>query len=159
MSSFDPLKLRPNDPLEKYRDAAERQEREFERQRRREEHRERRAALADEKAARQLLEARLAASEARLAALEEANRELTANLVELAQATTQAVDTFEGICEKIDQRNEVQKLKDIMVEKLRAYEAEAKERFRFAREKESEALNSHGEITDVPSFLSPKQVN
>ena len=29
MSSFDPLGVRPDDPLERYREAAEKQEREF----------------------------------------------------------------------------------------------------------------------------------
>ena len=77
---------------------------------------------------------------------------MTANLVELARATAGVVDTFTDICEKIDQRSEVQKLKDAIVEKLRAYEAEAKERFRFAREKDDG-------ITDLPNDLPLRRVN
>jgi hypothetical protein len=41
MSSFDPLGLRPNDPLERWRDDAERQEREFAQARRERERKER----------------------------------------------------------------------------------------------------------------------
>jgi hypothetical protein len=144
MSKSDPLNLRPNDPIQKWRDEMERMEEERERQRRREEHRERRDALANEAAERRQLEARIAA-------LEQQNRELNEKLAELARTTAQVVDTFTVICEKIDQRNEVEKLKGTMVEKLRAYEAEPKHN-RIARERD-------GEVIDLPNLLAPRRVN
>jgi hypothetical protein len=66
MNSFDPLGLRPNDPLERWRDFHEKQEREFaeaRRERKQEEQRRADEIAANEAAQlRYALEARLAAA-------------------------------------------------------------------------------------------------
>src|SRR5262245_29584226 len=87
MSSFDPLGLRPNDPLEKWRDAVEKQEREFAQARRqREEEQRRHAEAAAANEAARLREA----FDQRLAALEARNADLETWLVDVARATAHA---------------------------------------------------------------------
>jgi hypothetical protein len=143
MSSFDPLKLRPNDPLEQYRDEAERQEAARERERRREEREQQRAAEAAAANEAYVLRQQF---EGRVAALEGENRELRENIIDLARATMDAFETITDICEKLDQRDEVSKLKAAVAKKLREREAE----FRFAREKDAE-------MVDSPNPLPPRR--
>jgi hypothetical protein len=145
-SSTDPLGLRQHDPIEKWRAEVEREAQERAAERQREEHEQRAATMAREAAARQQLEARVAE-------LEEQTRQLTVDLNDLARATREAIDTLADVCEKLDQRDEVSKLKEAISRKLREREEELKEerRFRFAREKD-------GEVTNLPDFL-PRRVN
>jgi hypothetical protein len=150
MSSFDPLGLRPNDPLERYREDAERREREFARARRQREREERRAAEAA--AANEAVQLR-AKLEGRIAALEVAHKELRADLLEVARATREAVEQLAD--QRMDlsreQREEIRELK-VEVAKLGSTltelrEQRAKDQFQFAREKDA------GEIEDLPNPL------
>ena len=91
MSSFDPLGLRPNDPLEKWRDAVERQEQEFAEARRKDERERRRAVAAtDATRLRAELEARWAKQ------TQDRQQELTAIAEFLGEELDKLVDRFEA---------------------------------------------------------------
>ena len=131
MSSFDRLGLRPNDPLERWRDAAEKQEREFaqaQRERKQEEQ-----CRADEISASEAAQLRYVL-EARLAALEARNAELESNVADAMRAVRYGFDTL------ADQR----------VDLTRQQREERAKGFQFAREKDV--------VANLPDFLGPRQV-
>jgi hypothetical protein len=143
MSSFDPLRVRQHDPLQKYRDQAERQEKEFERQRKREERDERRATMANEKAARQQLEMRVAE-------LEASHRELTGQVAEITRAAAEGIDVLAQTRDDLERelKATIAKMEKAIARIRDRGEEEARKTFAFAREKISE-------VTDLPSFLPP----
>src|SRR5262245_4175173 len=110
MSSYDPLGLRPNDPLEKWRDFHEKREKERAQARREREQEAQRAAnaIAADEATQAL--------EARVAALEEGNTNLEQNLVDVCRAVRGAIDNLADQREDLS-REELRELK-IEVAKL-----------------------------------------
>ena len=143
MSKSDPLGVRQHDPVQKWRDQMDALEEERERARRREERELRQQQRAAEATARDQ------AFEARLSALEAQNRELTGSVLEIAQASAQAINDIVDICETLDQRDEVAKLKAAIKTKTRAHE----QTFRFARERPGTPP------ADMPNFLPKRNVN
>jgi uncharacterized protein (DUF305 family) len=135
-SSTDPLGVRQQDPLEKWRAEVEQQEREFaEARRQREAERQRvreRAASNDAEQLRRQFEERLAA-------VERANQEQDEDFLELMRATEKAVEAIEAMGDYVDrrgQREEIRSLRD-EVATLRAMVTEIAKSgtFQFAREK------------------------
>ena len=151
MSKSDPLGLRPDDPLERWRADAERREQAFAPRRR--EREQQRAAEAVATSAAQLRQE----VERRLAALEAAHADLRAALVVAMRATA---DGINGLADQRmdlsrEQRNELRELK-IEVARLGSMLAEVREQrvkgFQFAREREDE-------VTDLPKSLPGRAVN
>jgi hypothetical protein len=142
--------LRPDDPLQRYRDDAQRQEEAFAEARRKAEEEEcqRRETAASREAG--LLRS---AFEVRITALEQDNAELWANLVEGARSTVGAIERVaeQRVELSREQREELRDLK-IEVAKLGSILTELREAkgFQFAREK--------GPI-DLPDFLPRRLVN
>jgi hypothetical protein len=88
MSSFDPLGLRPDDPLEKWRTDAEQRERDVAHAREEQKRREQRAC--DARAANETW----SAFEQRLAAVEQSHNELRADAADITRATADAINTL-----------------------------------------------------------------
>src|SRR5262245_14305800 len=112
MSSFDPLGLRPDDPLERWRDFHEKREKERAQARReREQEAQRRAdALAADEAT-QLRNA----LEARIAALEERNTNLEQSLVDVCRAVRGAIDNLAD--QRMDlSREQREELRELRIE-------------------------------------------
>jgi hypothetical protein len=84
-----------------------------------------------------------------MVALEAQGRELADSVIEIAQASAQAINDIVDICEKLDQRDEVAKLKAAIKTKMRAHE----QSFKFTREK------TGGRAADMPNFLAKRNVN
>jgi DNA anti-recombination protein RmuC len=151
-SSTDPLGARPDDPLEKWRAAAEQREREFAHERAKEKREEQRAV--NTRAANEAAQIRNA-FERRLAAVEQSNQELHENFGEMARALAETLDLLiDKIVALLNKpRDEVRELQT-EIANLRTALAEArgqKAEFRFARERESSA-------EDLPDFL-PRKMN
>ncbi len=152
MSSFDPLGLRPNDPLERWRDDAEKQEREFAEARRERKQEEQRRA--DEIAANEAAQLRYAL-EARLAALEERHAGLEGDVLDVVRATTYGFNAIadQPIEPSAQQREELRDLK-AEVAKLHSMLTELREErakgFQFAREKDV--------VADLPNFLPQRRI-
>jgi hypothetical protein len=151
-ADYRDLQLADPDGLRKWREDAEHQEQEFARECREREQERQRAAEATE--AREAASVR-AQFEARLVAVEQANRELYADLAGIARATREAIESLAD--ERVDlsreQRDEIHELK-IEVAKLGSTLAELREQqakgtFRFAREREDE-------VTELPNPLPPR---
>jgi hypothetical protein len=85
MSKSDPLNLRPNDPVQKWRNEMERWDEECARERMREARQERRAAMVTEAAERRQLEAWIAT-------LEESYRELQGQIYEATRVAAEAIN-------------------------------------------------------------------
>jgi hypothetical protein len=111
MSRFDPLGLRPDDPLEKWRDFHEKQEERFAEERRKEQEEERQQQEAAAAYEATLLRN---AFEARIAALEQRTDDLEINSLEGARATRQAVEVLadEHVELSREQREELRELKN-----------------------------------------------
>jgi chromosome segregation ATPase len=148
MSSFDPLGLRPDDPLEKHRREAEAFERKCAQAReemKREEQRNLRAWTA---------KSTWNELEQRLGALERAHGRTRENLVEVAQAAEHAIGSLADERFELprEQREEIRELKT-HVAKLTAQVAELREQragFQFAREREE---------GDLPKVLPRRDLN
>jgi hypothetical protein len=149
MSKFDPLGLRKNDPLERHRDAMERQEQEFaaaRRERQRQERQEQRRSV--EAAEREQLRSELHAELAKLAERREIDSQavgeaIAATADELvlrfeehaARMRSSILDAFDARCTALEAQ-------------LKAVEGRAaKADFRFARERDA------GEVIDMPNPL------
>jgi len=149
-SKTDPLGLRQHDPVQRWKDAAQRQQEEFAEARRKEEEELRRRQEAAAAYEASLLRNAL---EARIAALEQRNADLETDLMEVARATNRAVEALADQRVELsrEQREELRDLK-IEVAKLGSTQAELRvgTDFRFAREKD---------VVDLPSFLPPRRVN
>jgi hypothetical protein len=154
VSSFDPLGVRANDPLEKWRQDAEEWER--------------KCALAREEMKREeqrALHAKVSneawsALEQRLAAIEQSHSELQANVVEAWRATGDAISALTDHRVELsrDQKDEIRELK-IEVAKLATLAAELREQkatFQFAREREK---TGEQDQSDLPSFLPRRELN
>jgi hypothetical protein len=152
MSSFDPLGLRPNDPLEQWRDFHEKQEREFAQARR--ERKQEEQHRADAIAANEAAQLRYAL-EARLAALEERHAHLEADVLDLARATSYGFNAIadQHIEPSAQEREELRDLKT-EVAKLHSILTELREErakgFQFAREKDA--------VADLPNFLPQRRI-
>jgi hypothetical protein len=89
--------------------------------------------------------------ETRVTALEEANRELNSNLIELARTTAEIVGSFEDICARIDMREEVAKIKADLEKRVKS---KRDANFRFTRERAR--AKSSGNVTPLP--VKPRQI-
>jgi hypothetical protein len=151
-SSTDLLGARQDDPVEKWRLAAEQREREFAREREKEKREEQR--IIDARSASEALLLRNAL-EYRVAAVEQSNRELHEDLAGVARATAETLDLLIDKCVALSKPHddEVRELRT-EIANLRTALAEArgqKAEFRFARERESST-------EDLPDFL-PRKIN
>ena len=153
-SKTDPLGIWQHDPVQRWKDDAQRREEKFAEERRKEEEELRRRQEAAAAYEADLLRN---AFEARISALEQRNADLEDNLVEGLRATRYAIEVIadEHVELSREQREELRDLR-AEVAKLHSTLTELREeRFRsfqgFAREKD-------GEVVDLPSFL-PRRVN
>jgi len=151
-SDTDPLGLRPNDRMQKWRDDAQRREEgaaEAKRQEEEEARRRQQAAAAYEAG---LLRN---AFEVRIADLEKQIANLWANLIEGARATVDAIDRVaeQRVDLSREQREEIRDLKT-EVAKLHSTLTEMREErakgFQFAREKDV--------VADLPNFLPQRRI-
>jgi hypothetical protein len=151
-SSTDLLGARSNDPVERWRLAAEQREREFAHERAKEKREEQR--IVDTRAANEAALLR-AALEGRLAAVEQSNQELHEDVAGMARATAETLDLLIDKCVALSKPHddEVRELRT-EIANLRTALAEArgqKAEFRFVRERESST-------EDLPDFL-PRKIN
>ena len=146
-SKTDPLGIWQHDPVQRWKDDAQRREEKFAEERRKEEEELRRRQEAAAAYEADLLRN---AFEARISALEQRNADLEDNLVEGLRATRYAIEVIadEHVELSREQRAEVAKLHSTLTElrKERSLSFQG-----FAREKD-------GELVDLPSFL-PRRVN
>jgi hypothetical protein len=143
----------PDDPLERYRLENEAREDEIARERRRREREQRRAteAAAEAEAASLRL-----AFEHRIAALEQADRETTEHLVNIAGCAANGVDLLTDRIIELDRelRAAIAKIDGIM---SRLAERGGEAKFEFARDREKSDENKT--VVDLPEFLPPRRVN
>jgi hypothetical protein len=137
-SSSDPLGMRSDDPVQRWRDDAERQEKEFAQARREREQARQRAAEA---AVAREAESMRAHFEVRLAALEQVNHALSADLEEFARAAREAIEALGDQCADLSREHgdEIRELK-IEIARLGSTMAELGQRrtasgFQFANER------------------------
>ena len=135
MSSFDPLGLRPNDPLERWRDDAERRERDLARARR--EREERRTAEANDCAR---LRVEFEAWRAKQA--EDRRQEMTAVGEFIDECIEKLIDRFEEQSQR--SRNALMDAVEArftaLEMQLKTVESRARGQFQFARERDADDL-------------------
>ena len=150
MSSFDPLGLRPNDPLERWRDDAERREREVARAR---EHREREECRAAKAAESAQLRAEFATWRAKQAERERIVLEVIGE--EIAKFADQLIERSEQHTTRMRNAmmDAIETRFTALEVQIKAVESRAKGTFQFARERET------GEIEDIPNPLPLRRVN
>jgi hypothetical protein len=148
MSSFDPLGLRPNDPLERWRDDAERREREVARERERCKRQEGRMAKASGSTQ---LRAEFATWRAKQAERERIVLEAIGE--EIAKFSDELIERFERHIDRMRgaMLDAVETRFTALEAQIKAVESRAKGTFEFAREKKA------AEIEDMPNPLPSRR--
>jgi hypothetical protein len=153
-SKTDPLGLRQHDPVQRWKDDAQRREEKFAEERRHEaEEQQRRVDAIAANEAAQLRNA----LEARIAALEQRSADLEYNLLEGARATRYAIEEIADQLVELN-RERREEIRDLRAEVAKLHSTLTELREERVRSFQGFAREKDGEVVDLPSFL-PRRVN